>query len=236
MNISNGKSVLVVGGSGGIGRAVIRCLAADGLAVAATYRSHQPEDSANPTWHELDVTDSNAVIRLVHHLPPSDVIVYAPTAPTAHHPIAKLDWKAMQAHHDVQVKGFFNLVKAIQPQLKDRPAHFIIILTEYCLGQPPAGLADYVSAKYALMGLAKTMAVELGKYGSRVNMVSPGMTQTELLAELPVKLVELTAAQNPLGRIARPEDVAAVVSFLASDGASYLNGVNIPVNGGGRMV
>lgn len=85
------------------------------------------------------------------------------------------------------------------------------------------------------MGMAKSMAVELAKYNCTVNMVSPGMTSTNLISNLPQKLIEITAANNPLGRIARPKDVANVVLFLASDEAEYINGTNILVNGGGIM-
>jgi NAD(P)-dependent dehydrogenase (short-subunit alcohol dehydrogenase family) len=80
------------------------------------------------------------------------------------------------------------------------------------------------------------MAVELAAFGSTVNCVSPGMVKTELLEHFPVRLVEATAAQNPLRRLATPEEVANVVGFLASSKAGYLNGVNLTVNGGSVML
>jgi 3-oxoacyl-[acyl-carrier protein] reductase len=86
------------------------------------------------------------------------------------------------------------------------------------------------------MGFAKTMAVELAQYGCTVNSISPGMVDTALLKDMPHKLIELTAHNNPLKRIASPEDISNVVSFLASDETDYLNGVNIPVNGGGVIL
>ena len=135
----------------------------------------------------------------------------------------------------MQAGGFFHAVKALWPQMKEHPIRLVTILTEYVTGAPPAGLSDYVSAKYALMGLCKSMAIELAKYDCTVNMVSPGITETGLIAKLPPKMIELQAAQNPLQRIAEPDDVASAVAFLLSPESRYVNGVNMLVNGGGRM-
>mgnify|MGYP001614193427 FL=1 len=118
---------------------------------------------------------------------------------------------------------------------KQSRTKIVVLLTECCFGQPPNGMADYVSAKYALEGFSKSLAVELARYNCTVNMVSPGVMKTPLTAMLPDKLFELLAMQNPLKKLATPDDVAGVVEFLISDAADYLNGVNIPVNGGGVM-
>ena len=80
------------------------------------------------------------------------------------------------------------------------------------------------------------MSVELAKHNCTVNMVSPGMVDTNLISNLPPKLVEITAENNPLKRIAASSDVAKVILFLSSEGSDYLNGVNILVNGGGAML
>jgi NAD(P)-dependent dehydrogenase (short-subunit alcohol dehydrogenase family) len=229
------KTALVVGGSGGIGMAVIRRLKADGFNLRATYNKNKPEDSTDSAWYKLNVCDFGEMEKCLDEIGGVDVVVYAPTMQTAHHPISKLDWESMQAHFETQTKGFFHIVKALLPTMKEHPVNFVVILTEYCLGKPPAGLANYVGAKYGLMGFAKSMAIELAKYGSRVNMVSPGITRTNLISNLPAKLIEIAKQQNPLGRIAAPEDVSGVVSFLVSSDANYLNGVNIPVNGGNTL-
>ena len=97
-------------------------------------------------------------------------------------------------------------------------------------------LSHYVQAKYSLLGLAKSMAVDLAKYNCTVNVISPGMVATPLIDQLPPKLVEITAEGNPLKRIALPADVAQVVVFLAGDVSDYLNGANLTVNGGSTML
>ena len=80
------------------------------------------------------------------------------------------------------------------------------------------------------------LAVELAEYNSTVNMLSPGMVDTKLIENLPPKLIEMTAYQNPLKRIGTTTDIAKVVSFLASEESDYINGVNIPVNGGNILL
>ena len=112
----------------------------------------------------------------------------------------------------------------------------IVLLTEACTGKPPSGMSHYISAKYSLMGYCKCLAIELAKFNATVNMVSPGIVQTNLTAAFPQKMIEITAESNPLKRLATPKDVADVVSFLSGEESDYLNGVNILINGGGAML
>lgn len=240
------KTALVIGGSGGIGRAIVRRFLKDGMHVAATYRSdakfaelREKFEGSSVTWFKLALPEDTAPVSAVirQEFPLIDVVVFGPTLPTPHTPLLEVTWKSIEAHMSVQLHGMHAVVQSLKGQLQEKhPVKFIVILTEYCFGKPPGGLAPYVSAKYALMGFAKTMAVELARYGSTVNMVSPGMVQTELLSSVPPKLIEMAAAQNPLKRIATPDDVANVAAFLASDQSSYLNGAHITVNGGGAMI
>lgn len=240
------KTALVIGGSGGIGRAVVRRFLKEGMQVAATYRSdeklaelQQEFKESSVAWYKLDFLDDSISIfgEIRKAFPLIDVVVFGPTLPTPHTPLLEVTRESIEAHMSVQLHGMHAVVQSLKGQLQEKhPVKFIVILTEYCFGKPPGGLAPYVSAKYALMGFAKTMAEELARYGSTVNMISPGIVQTELLSSVPPKLIEMAAAQNPLKRIATPDDVANVAAFLASDQSSYLNGAHITVNGGGAMI
>jgi NAD(P)-dependent dehydrogenase (short-subunit alcohol dehydrogenase family) len=96
-------------------------------------------------------------------------------------------------------------------------------------------MSAYISAKMGAWGLIKAMAVELGPKGIRCNAVSPGMINTPYTKDMPLRLKQVEAASNPLRRLCRVEDVAQVVGFLCGPGASFINGVNIPVTGGARM-
>ena len=242
----NKKTALVIGGSGGIGRAIVRRFLKEGMQVAATYRSdeklaelQQEFKESSVAWYKLDFFDDSISIfgEIRNAFPLIDVVIFGPTLPTPHTSLIEVVREDIEAHLTVQLYGMHTVVAHFKNQLQEKyPVRFIVLLTEYCLGKPPSGLAPYVAAKYALMGFAKTMAVELTRYGSTVNMISPGMVQTELLSTVPPKLIEIQAQQNPLKRIATPDDVANVAAFLASDQSKYLNGVHITVNGGGAMI
>ena len=243
------KVALVLGGSGGIGFSAVERLLIDGFQVCATYLKNKDElekifDRFNPSLieifqcdlsHEKNIDSLIKEISLLHGK--IDVIVFTATSKLINHRILDLEWDEYTNHFDVQVKPVFFVVKSLSTQLKEKyKTKFIILLTEYCIGTPPKGLSHYVTSKYAAMGMAKTMAVELAQFGCTVNMISPGMVETPLLDNLPLKLIEITAYNNPLKRNAIPEDVSNLISFLASDKSDYLNGTNIVVNGGGVVI
>ena len=142
-----------------------------------------------------------------------------------------------QKQFDLQMKSFFQISKSIVPQMKSNKFGKIIsILTSYLIGKPPNLLADYIVAKYSLLGMTKCMATELGPFGIRVNSVSPSMVNTPLTESLPKKLKEITKSQVPLeSKLAEPVDIAKVVHFLCSESANYITGENILVTGGATM-
>ena len=110
------------------------------------------------------------------------------------------------------------------------------LLSQVTANAPVPRMADYVTAKYALLGLSKALAVEWADDHIRVNMVSPGLVQTELTQHYHDRVFKMEAARTPLNRLATPEDVAKSVAFLVSDEASYLTGVNLFVTGGQVML
>jgi len=244
----NDKVALVLGGSGGIGSEIVRSMISKNIKVCATYQQNkdnleklQKLNEEKLSIYQMDLSDEasikNAFDEIFKEYDKIDIVVFSATYPTKNKQILNMEWKDFQEHLDLQVKGSFYVIQNLKSQLEAKhKTKFIIILTEYCMGKPPAGLSHYVSAKYCLMGLAKSMAVELAKYNCTVNMVSPGMVDTDLISNLPPKLVEMTSESNPLKRIATAKDVANVVLFLSSDDSDYLNGVNITVNGGGVML
>lgn len=243
------KIALVIGGSGGIGSEAVKSLAASGYDVCISYYSDAerakkvvanfPRGAVQA--YELNLLDERSIKSTMRNIfakrPLVDVVVFCPTLPVKHKPVQSIAWEDYERHFHLQVRGMFSIVQSFMKQIKAKHrTKFIALVTEYCIGKPPSGLSDYITAKYGLMGLMKTMAVELGKFGATFNMVSPGLTRTELLADIPPKFIEMAAEANPLKRIADPKDVAGVIAFLASGASDYLNGAHITVNGGSVML
>ncbi len=235
------KTALVVGGSGGIGFSISKKLSSNNFKVHSTYHKNKKIiKDKDIIFHNCDVTKEdnlnntlNLILEKNNHI---DLIVFTVSPNLKNMKILDLDLEQIYYHIDLQVMSLFRIIKFLKKQFeKKNKTKIVVILTEYCFGKPPKSLSHYITSKYALMGLAKCLSVELADFNCNVNMISPGMVDTELIKNLPPKLIELTAYQNPLKRIASPEDISELVLFLSSSKSDYINGVNIPVNGGNLL-
>jgi len=252
-NVSNemNRTVLITGASRGIGAAIARRLAADGMAVVLNYLSHRDEaeclaaeiNAAGGRAVALaaDVADAEAVARLFcageSAVGPINAIIHCAAPPAPLGTFDELRWDAMQQQWDTQIKGAFNCVKAAMPGMLAAQSGSIVFVGSVAAdGVPPAQQIAYVVAKSALAAFARALAVEYGPKNIRVNVVAPGMTQTERIAQIPDKGKMLTRMQTPLRRLANPDDVASVASFLLGPGARHLTGETIRVCGGSVMV
>ena len=238
------KIALVIG-SGGIGIEVSKTLVNKGMKVCLSYNKNSPEEKLNNVQsiklYNINVKEKETIAKTISDIIEKngkiDSVIYCVSCPIDNKKIHDLNWEDFQEHIDIQIKGLFLVIQALKPLIdKNHKIKFVAVLTEYCIGKPPSMLSHYITAKYGLMGFVKCMASELIKNNSTFNMVSPGMVSTNLLSNLPPKLVELTAFNNPMKRIAEPSDIAKVVSFLASEESDYLNGVNITINGGNVLL
>lgn len=246
-NVLNNSVALVIGGNGGIGYSVTERLLKDGFYVCSTYHKNQENlellkksNEENFFSYKCDVRLEPKVKRVIDdillRLNRIDVVIFSVSSPLKNTRILDLEWNDYFDHIELQIKTILFVVKSLKDQIfQKNKIRFIVILSESSIGTPPKGLSHYVTAKYAAMGMTKTMAAELAQYNCNFNMISPGMVDTDLLNTFPPKLIEMTAYQNPMKRIAKSEDVSNVVSFLASNESDYLNGVHINVNGGGIM-
>ncbi len=250
-HLSRRKIAFVVGATGGIGRAVSVQLAEDGYDVALHYFKNkrgareleQQIISLGRKCHLCcsDITDEDqlkvSVEDIVRKFGTITVLVNCTTVKVINSNFMLLDWKVVQSHFDLNVKGAFLLAKLILPIMQNQKYGKIIhFSTQYIETTPPSELLAYVVAKSALHGFSKSLAVENAFHGITINMISPGMTDTELIADIPEKTRLMTAAKTPLRRLAKPEDIAGAVSFLASSRADYITGETIRVNGGQVML
>ena len=241
---------LVTGASRGIGAQIARTLAKNGYAVAVNY--FRSADRALQVVREIelaggiafavkaDVRNADSVSALIAQvqqvLGPPRVLVNAAVGDLINRQLSELSWPDFEGHMAYQVQAVLQLCQAVYPAMKAAGGGAIVnILSQVTIGVPASGMADYVCAKYALMGLSKAMAAEWAEAQIRVNMVSPGLTRTELTEHYQERVFKMEAARTPLKRIATPADVAQAVAYLVAEQASFLTGVNLLVAGGQVM-
>ena len=133
---------------------------------------------------------------------------------------------------DVNLKGTYNCTKAVVDVMLEQNSGVILNASSIVGLYGNFGQTNYAASKFAVIGMVKTWARELGKKGIRANAVCPGFIDTHILSAMPEKIIHAMAAKVPLGRLGKPEEVANVYAFLASDEASYINGAVIEVGGG----
>ena len=160
-------------------------------------------------------------------------ILHAPAFPVQNKRVTELDWGDFRGQMMIQVRSFFEVMKAvIKPMAKSGSGRIVVVLSAYTMDVPPAYLADYITAKYALMGFAKALAAEYAPKKILVNMISPSMMDTKFVAGVFSAVVEKSAANNPMKRNASPEDSASLIDYLLSGSNTFITGANIPVTGG----
>ena len=142
-------------------------------------------------------------------------------------------WSNFQKDLDLQLKSIIRISQEYLPAMvKIRQGRVVFMLSSVCVGVPPKALSSYTVIKYALLGLMKSLAAEYSDKGITINAVSPSMVETAFLSEIPEKMVEVFAANQPLKRNVTTEEVASLVHFILSDDARYMTGINFPVTGG----
>lgn len=248
---AHAQVAVITGGTGGIGAGIARALARRGIAVALLYQSNQTradrvvsgllEEGGNALAIQADVGDPGQVQaafeRVAREMGGPTLLVNAVTAPIGLRPAMDLDRSDFQHHLDIQVHAALDVARAAHPFMKKAGGGSIVnIASQVTADAPPAKMADYVTAKYALVGLSKALAVEWAEDNIRVNMVSPGLLQTELTQHYHDRVFKMEASRTPLKRLATPEDVASAAVFLLGEEAGFVTGVNLSVTGGQTML
>ena len=136
---------------------------------------------------------------------------------------------------DVNLKGTYNCTKAMAAIMVEQGAGVILNASSIVGIYGNFGQTNYAASKFGVIGMVKTWARELGRKGVRANAVCPGFVETSIISSIPEKVLEAMKARVPLGRLAKPEDIANTYAFLASDEASYINGAVIEVSGGATI-
>lgn len=241
------KTALVTGGSRGIGRATVEALAAAGARVAFTYRAQA--EAAETLVAELQSRGTEAFAMQADAASAADaeasvhavverwgridalVVNAGVTRDGLMIRMSEDDWRAVI---ETNLTGAFHVCKAAyRPMMKQRSGSIVTVSSVVgVMGN--AGQANYAASKAGLIGFTKSLARELGGRGVRANVVAPGYVDTDMTADLGAA-ADALASQIPLGRTARPEEVAAAIAFLCSDAAAYITGHVLHVDGGMAM-
>ncbi|MGW7555195.1 3-oxoacyl-ACP reductase FabG [Streptomyces rimosus] len=230
------RSVFITGGNRGIGLAIAQAMAADGDKVAVTHRSGEPP--AGVLGVKCDITDPEQVEAAFQRIEeahgPVEVLV-ANAGITRDALLMRMSEDDFGDVVGTNLTAAYRVAKrATRGMLRARKGRMIFIGSTVGL-RGEAGQANYAAAKAGLVGLARSIARELGSRGITANVVTPGLTETDMTAALPQERLDAMLEEIPLRKAARPEDIAAAVRFLAGEEASYITGAVIPVDGGAGM-
>jgi len=227
------RSVLVTGGNRGIGLAIARAFAEQGDQVAVTHRGSGAPDGLFGV--ECDVTDEAAVdaafAAVEAQQGPVEVLV-SNAGITDDTLLLRMSEASFTRVVDANLTGAYRVAKrASGKMLRARSGRMVFISSVVAL-TGSAGQVNYAASKAGLVGLARSLARELGSRGITANVVAPGYVETDMTAGLPEARKTELLRNIPLSRYASPADVAGVVTFLASDAAAYVTGAVVPVDGG----
>ena len=236
----NDKVVLITGASGGIGRAIAKKFASDGAKLA--LNDIAPAEGAlkllaqelGGKYFLADISKLEEVEKMVQDIQKEfgrlDVLVNN-AGITQDRTLAKMTKEEWQKVIDIDLTGVFNCTKAALPLIIQNQGN-IISLSSLVGQRGNFGQANYAAAKAGIIGFTKSLAKEVGRFGVRVNAVAPGFIETRLTEVIPENIKTMVKQLTSLGRFGKPEEVANVIAFLASDEASFITGAVIDIDGG----
>jgi beta-ketoacyl ACP reductase len=232
------RSVLVTGGNRGIGLAVARRLAADGHKVAVTHRGSGAPDDDDLFAVQCDVTDSAAVDAAFKQVEayqgPVEVLV-ANAGVAADAFLMRMTVEKFEKVIDANLTGAFRVAQRASRSMQRKRFGRMIFMGSVSGTWGIGNQANYAASKAGLIGMARSIARELSKAGITANVVAPGYIDTDMTRALDERIQEGALEFIPAKRVGTAEEVAGVVSFLASEDASYISGAVIPVDGGMGM-
>jgi acetoacetyl-CoA reductase len=241
----DGRVALVTGGARGIGAAITTLLAKNGAAVAAGYSKGQPAaealqkqlegEGAKVSVHQGRVDQPEDCERVVGEVLARfgriDYLVNN-AGITVDKTVRKMSFDDWHNVLGVNLFGAFAMTKAVLEHMIERGSGRIVNISSVIGETGNVGQANYAASKAGLVGLTKSLALEMSRRGITVNVVAPGFIGTEMVAQMPQAALDAVVEKIPLRRLGRPEEVARVVQFLLEDESSYITGAVYTINGG----
>ncbi|MEQ9436750.1 acetoacetyl-CoA reductase [Hyphomonas sp.] len=233
------KTVLVTGGTRGIGRAISETMKAKGYNVAANYGGNEEaakafEQETGIGTYRFDVADYEAVGKgiaaIEADLGPVDVVINN-AGVTRDAPFHKMTLEQWQEVINIDLTSAFNVTRHVWEGMRDRNFGRVINISSINGQKGQFGQANYSAAKAGLIGMSKALAQEGAKKGITVNTVCPGYIDTEMVRAVPEKVLEGIIATIPVGRLGKAEEIASMCAYLSSDEAAFITGATMTVNG-----
>lgn len=244
------KIAIISGASRGIGAQTAILFAAEGARVIVNY--YQNEAAAQKVVNEItsnggmasaiqaDVTDANQVERMMEILRKTwgdpDILVINAGMHFKVAPFMDLTWEDFSSKYYGEMKSFYNTTKAVIPGMIAKKGGVIVAVSSGLSRHPGMGFSSHSAAKSAVDALVKSLALELGPSGIRVNTVAPGLTITDATSWMPKEQQEQAASRTALKRNGMPDDIARAILFMASDLSHHITGTYLSVDGGVAMI
>jgi 3-oxoacyl-[acyl-carrier protein] reductase len=237
----DGKVTLVAGGSGDIGAAIVGLYSQAGAKVLSVDLSDRTPQSSNPhpfTFIPCDISEPEQVQALMTRVKSDhgrlDVVVHS-AGITRDRVLWKMSDEEWSKVLKVNLDSAFYLLRAAAPLLRETGGGAVVLVSSITAQRGKFGQTNYAASKAGMIALGKTAALELGRFGIRVNAVAPAWIETKMTQGVPGHIRQHELEISPLGRLGQPEDVARVVLFLGSDMSRHVNGQVIRVDGGQVM-
>ncbi|MHB8663549.1 MAG: 3-oxoacyl-ACP reductase FabG [Acidimicrobiales bacterium] len=228
----SGRVVLITGGTRGIGLACARAFTAAGDRVAVTHRTTPVAGFESVVCDVSSAASVDAAFAAVEASLGKVSVVVANAGITRDNLMLRMTDEDFTSVLDTNLSGAFRVVKRAVPNMLRARKGRIVLISSVVGMLGSGGQTNYAASKAGMIGLARSVARELGSRDITANVVAPGFVDTDMTASLPEDRRAAIVEQVPLGRMATPEEVAGVVTWLASDAASYITGAVIPVDGG----
>ncbi|MEK7551820.1 MAG: SDR family oxidoreductase [Patescibacteria group bacterium] len=232
------KTVLIVGGNGGIGASTVNLFAAKGWMVYYTYYKNKKTDFENKFPNTIgiscDVTKNQDIKKVAKKIKEDgfsvDAVIYSVTTHLTLQPFEDIPIKVFEEDIEIILIGAIRIFQVLIPLMKKEAQSVIIPIITSSVISTPKRMSSYVIAKFGLLGLVKSLAVEISQLGIRVVGLSPSFVETSLLKAFPAKMLELEKSKLQNGKFISPEEIAKVLDSIICDKEKFLTGENIIVN------